>query len=176
MTQNFILPTIINTFLGIFFYVLMVEMNNLEGTPLFVFSTIARTFYGTITSFPLDKVLQTVLARLLVWVAILLLGLDCLQIVSLFNQFDAYDLADSLAILFGFVFVLCDVVFIIQLYRHSTEIQIVVTQQEGPKKEETQQTNSKTREEEEEKKIIQILDEVYGDTTNMRQRKSRIIF
>ena len=69
----------------------MAEMNSLEKVPLHVFCVIARSFYGMLVSFPLDTVLQVVLARMTVWVAIFILALDMFQFISIINQFDAYN-------------------------------------------------------------------------------------
>jgi len=175
MSQNFLIPTILNVFLAIWYYVLMVEMNSLEKVPLFVFSTIGRSFYGMIVSFPLDKVLQTVLARLCVWIGIFLLALDIFQMVAIFNQFDAYNLTDALSILFGVVFLMADVVFIIQLYRHSTEVKIDLTEdEEEPPEPEDREPEQK---DDDDSNMVEILGETYiSDTPSFRLRQNRIRF
>ena len=166
MPQSFLLPTILNTLIGIYYYVFMTEMNSLEKVPLHVFCVIGRSFYGMIVSFPLDNVLQTILSRFTVWVAILLLALDIFQFISLLNQFDSYNLTDALAILFGVVFMISDAVFIIQLYRSSTEYSIDIMQQEEKAKP---------------KEMVEVIEEVYteddsGESSNLRNRRQRFKF
>lgn len=166
MPQSFLLPTILNTLIGIYYYVFMTEMNSLEKVPLHVFCVIGRSFYGMIVSFPLDHVLQTILSRFTVWVAILLLALDIFQFISLLNQFDSYNLTDALAILFGVVFMISDAVFIIQLYRSSTEYSIDIMQQEEKAKP---------------KEMVEVIEEVYteddsGESSNLRNRRQRFKF
>ena len=144
----------------------MTEMNSLEKVPLHVFCVIGRSFYGMIVSFPLDHVLQTILSRFTVWVAILLLALDIFQFISLLNQFDSYNLTDALAILFGVVFMISDAVFIIQLYRSSTEYSIDIMQQEEKAKP---------------KEMVEVIEEVYTEddseeSFNLRNRRQRFKF
>ena len=165
MSQNFIIPTILNIFIGIWYYVFMAEMNSLEKLPLHVFCVIARSFYGMLVSFPLDIVLQVVLARMTVWVAIFILALDMFQFISIINQFDAYNLTDALSILFGVVFMISDAVFIIQLYRHSTEQKITTTRNQEGEKEVTKA----------EPEMIEVLEEVY-DTNMIRRRPIKMKF
>ena len=145
----------------------MTEMNSLEKVPLHVFCVIGRSFYGMIVSFPLDHVLQTILSRFTVWVAILLLALDIFQFISLLNQFDNYNLTDALAILFGVVFMISDAVFIIQLYRSSTEFSIDIMQQEEKAKP---------------KEMVEVIEEVYTEDDSeessnlLRNRRQQIKF
>ena len=166
MPQSFLLPTILNTLIGIYYYVFMTEMNSLEKVPLHVFCVIGRSFYGMIVSFPLDNVLQTILSRFTVWVAILLLALDIFQFISLLNQFNSYNLTDALAILFGVVFLISDAVFIIQLYRSSTEYKIDIVQQEKA----------------EPKEMVEVIEEVYTEDDSkessnlLRNRRQRFKF
>lgn len=158
MPQSFLLPTILNTLIGIYYYVFMTEMNSLEKVPLHVFCVIGRSFYGMIVSFPLDHVLQTILSRFTVWVAILLLALDIFQFISLLNQFDNYNLTDALAILFGVVFMISDAVFIIQLYRSSTEYSIDIMQEEEKAKP---------------KEMVEVIEEVYTEDDSEESFKLR---
>ena len=137
----------------------MAEMNSLEKVPLHVFCVIARSFYGMLVSFPLDTVLQVVLARMTVWVAIFILALDMFQFISIINQFDAYNLTDALSILFGVVFMISDAVFIIQLYRHSTEQKIKV-----------QDTTEPDAKQEDPNQMVEVLEEVY-DNNMIRRRQ-----
>lgn len=145
----------------------MTEMNSLEKVPLHVFCVIGRSFYGMIVSFPLDHVLQIILSRFTVWVAILLLALDIFQFISLLNQFNNYNLTDALAILFGVVFMISDAVFIIQLYRSSTEYSIDIMQQEEKAKP---------------KEMVEVIEEVYteddsGESSNLlRNRRQQFKF
>ena len=143
----------------------MAEMNSLEKVPLHVFCVIARSFYGMLVSFPLDTILQVVLARMTVWVAIFILALDMFQFISIINQFDAYNLTDALSILFGVVFMISDAVFIIQLYRHSTEQKIKV-------KDTTETTVTKQEDTDE---MVEVLEEVY-DNNMIRRRPIQIKF
>ena len=159
MSQNFIIPTILNIFIGIWYYVFMAEMNSLEKVPLHVFCVIARSFYGMLVSFPLDTVLQVVLARMTVWVAIFILALDMFQFISIINQFDAYNLTDALSILFGVVFMISDAVFIIQLYRHSTEQKIKV-----------QDTTEPDAKQEDTNQMVEVSEQVY-DNNMIRRRQ-----
>ncbi len=166
MPQSFLLPTILNTLIGIYYYVFMTEMNSLEKVPLHIFCVVGRSFYGMIVSFPLDRVLQTILSRFTVWVAILLLALDIFQFISLLNQFDSYNLTDALAILFGVVFMISDAVFIIQLYRSSTEYKIDIVQQEEKAKP---------------KEMVEVIEEVYTDDSGessklLRNRRQQFKF
>ena len=140
----------------------MAEMNSLEKVPLHVFCVIARSFYGMLVSFPLDTVLQVVLARMTVWVAIFILALDMFQFISIINQFDAYNLTDALSILFGVVFMISDAVFIIQLYRHSTEQKIKV-------QDTTEPDDAKTKQEDP-NQMVEVLEEVY-DNNMIRRRQ-----
>ena len=167
MSQNFIIPTILNIFIGIWYYVFMAEMNSLEKVPLHVFCVIARSFYGMLVSFPLDTVLQVVLARMTVWVAIFILALDMFQFISIINQFDAYNLTDALSILFGVVFMISDAVFIIQLYRHSTEQKIKVQDNTAEKPD--------AKQEEDTDQMVEILEEVY-DSNMIRRRSTQMKF
>ena len=144
----------------------MAEMNSLEKVPLHVFCVIARSFYGMLVSFPLDTVLQVVLARMTVWVAIFILALDMFQFISIINQFDAYNLTDALSILFGVVFMISDAVFIIQLYRHSTDQKIKV-------KDTTETTD--TKQEEDTDEMVEVLEEVY-DNNMIRRRSTQMKF
>ena len=141
----------------------MTEMNSLEKVPLHVFCVVGRSFYGMVVSFPLDRVLQTILSRFTVWVAILLLALDIFQFISLLNQFDSYNLTDALAILFGVVFMISDAVFIIQLYRNSTEYKIDIAQEE--------KVNPK--------EMVEVIEEVYTDdeaSSLLRNRRQQFKF
>ena len=126
MTQQFVVPTIFNAFLGVWYYVLMSEMNELQSVPLHVFCILGRVFYGMVVSFPFDAVVRVSLGRLILWVSILILTLDIFQVVSIVQSFNSYNLTDSLSILFSAVFILCDLLFVLQLYRHATEIKIVM--------------------------------------------------
>jgi len=168
MAQSFLLPTILNTLIGIYYYVFMTEMNSLDKVPLHVFCVIGRSFYGMIVSFPLDNVLQTVLSRFTLWVSILLLSLDIFQFVSLINQFDSYNLTDALAILFGVVFMISDAVFIIQLYRNSTEHAIDI------------EDDDRTVEgSEKEKEMVEVVEEVYTEAESslfLRKRQPQFKF
>jgi len=95
-----------------------------------------------------------------VWVAIFILALDMFQFISIINQFDAYNLTDALSILFGVVFMISDAVFIIQLYRHSTEQKIKVqdtTEPDDAKQEDTKQ-------------MVEVLEQVY-DNNMIRRRQ-----
>ena len=163
MPQSFLLPTILNTLIGIYYYVFMTEMNSLEKVPLHVFCVVGRSFYGMVVSFPLDRVLQTILSRFTVWVAILLLDLDIFQFISLLNQFDSYNLTDALAILFGVVFMISDAVVIIQLYRNSTEYKIDIALEE--------KVNPK--------EMVEVIEEVYTDdeaSSLLRNRRQQFKF
>jgi len=133
-TQQFIVPTIFNTFLGIWYYVLMSELNELQTVPLHVFCILARVFYGMCVSFPFTTVIQIVLSRMILWVSILILALDVLQVVSIIQQFNEYTLTDSLSILFSAVFILSDLLFILQLYQHSTDKKIEIIKEDDVQK------------------------------------------
>ena len=128
-TQQFIVPTLFNTFLGIWYYVLMSELNELQTVPLHVFCILARVFYGMCVSFPFTTVIQIVLSRMILWVSILILTLDVLQVVSIIQQFNEYTLTDALSILFSAVFILSDLLFILQLYNHSTDKKIEIVEE-----------------------------------------------
>ena len=120
-----------------------------------------------LVSFPLDTVLQVVLARMTVWVAIFILALDMFQFISIINQFDAYNLTDALSILFGVVFMISDAVFIIQLYRHSTEQKIKV--------QDNTTENSDAKQEEDTDEMVEVLEEVY-DSNMVRRRSTQMKF
>lgn len=124
MSQQFIVPTLFNTFLGIWYYVLMAEFDELQSVPLHVFCVLARVFYGMCVSFPFDPIVQTTLSRMILWIGIFITTLDALQLVSIIQQFNSYTLVDSLAILFGVVFLISDLLFVLQLYRHSVATRI----------------------------------------------------
>ena len=88
--SKFILPTLFSAFIGVWYYVLMAELLVLEDVPLHVFTTIARVFYGSLISFPYDTVLTVILSRLIIWVMFLVLTIDMLQLVVIFNRFSAF--------------------------------------------------------------------------------------
>lgn len=124
MAQEFIIPTLFHAFIGIWYYTLMSEMDELQSVPLHVFCVLGRVFYGMCQSFPFDTVTHVSLARMLLWIAVLLFVLDILQLVSIFSQFNSYTLTDSLSILFSVIFIASDLLFILQLYKHSTSVKL----------------------------------------------------
>jgi len=135
MSQQFIVPTIFNAFLGIWYYVLMAELDGLQSVPLHMFCILARVFYGICVSFPFDAVIQTALSRLILWVSLFVLLLDTFQVVSIIQQFNSYTLTDFLGVLFSAVFLLCDLLFVLQLYRHATEKKLKLAKQTVEKRE-----------------------------------------
>ena len=136
MSQQFIVPTIFNTFLGIWYYVLMAEFDELQSVPLHVFCVLARVFYGMCVSFPFDPIVQTTLSRMILWISIFITTLDALQLVSIIQQFNSYTLVDSLAILFGAFFLISDLLFVLQLYRHSVATRMDFRDYKGKEEEE----------------------------------------
>jgi len=166
-TQQFIVPTLFNTFLGIWYYVLMSELNELQTVPLHVFCILARVFYGMCVSFPFTTVIQIVLSRMILWVSILILTLDVLQVVSIIQQFNEYTLTDALSILFSAVFILSDLLFILQLYNHSTDKKIEIV-------EEVREREEKDNEEGDE--IELVMTENYSRSYNNLRNRHKIKF
>ena len=166
-TQQFIVPTLFNTFLGIWYYVLMSELNELQTVPLHVFCILARVFYGMCVSFPFTTVIQIVLSRMILWVSILILTLDVLQVVSIIQQFNEYTLTDALSILFSAVFILSDLLFILQLYNHSTDKKIEITKEVKKKEEEDVQEGDE---------VELIMTENYSRSYNNLRNRHKIRF
>lgn len=166
-TQQFIVPTLFNTFLGIWYYVLMSELNELQTVPLHVFCILARVFYGMCVSFPFTTVIQIVLSRMILWVSILILTLDVLQVVSIIQQFNEYTLTDALSILFSAVFILSDLLFILQLYNHSTDKKIEITNEVKKKEEEDIQEGDE---------VELIMTENYSRSYNNLRNRHKIRF
>lgn len=166
-TQQFIVPTLFNTFLGIWYYVLMSELNELQTVPLHVFCILARVFYGMCVSFPFTTVIQIVLSRMILWVSILILTLDVLQVVSIIQQFNEYTLTDALSILFSAVFILSDLLFILQLYNHSTDKKIEIVQ-------EVREREEKDNEEGDEVELV--MTENYSRSYNNLRNRHKIRF
>ena len=141
--SSFILPTIFSVFIGVWYYVLMSELLVLEDVPLHVFTIIARTFYGSLISFPFESILMVILSRIILWVILFVLTLDAVQLIIIFNRFNHFELADAFAILFSFLFIIMDLFFILTLYHASTMNQLEVkkvnkklnTTESKPKKE-----------------------------------------
>lgn len=124
--SSFILPTIFSIFIGIWYYVLMSELLVLEDVPLHVFTVIARTFYGSLVSFPFEPILMIILSRIILWVILFVMTLDVMQLIIIFNRFNHFELADAFAILFSFLFIIMDLFFILTLYHTSTIKQLEV--------------------------------------------------
>ena len=180
MAQEFIIPTLFHAFIGIWYYTLMSEMDELQSVPLHVFCVLGRVFYGMCQSFPFDTVTHVSLARMLLWIAVLLFVLDILQLVSIFSQFNSYTLTDSLSILFSVIFIASDLLFILQLYKHSTSVKLELedTQQRQaplPQSKTEERRRSPQPEESQEETEEVILTEVLDDN-ELRRRITQIQF
>ena len=180
MAQEFIIPTLFHAFIGIWYYTLMSEMDELQSVPLHVFCVLGRVFYGMCQSFPFDTVTHVSLARMLLWIAVLLFVLDILQLVSIFSQFNSYTLTDSLSILFSVIFIASDLLFILQLYKHSTSVKLELenTQQQQaslPRSKTEERRGSPQPEESQDQTEEVILTEVLDDN-ELRRRINQIQF
>ena len=178
MPQQFIVPTIFNVFIGVWYYVLMAEMDELQNVPLHVFCILSRVFYGMVVSFPFNTIIQIVLSRMTLWVSVLILVLDVAQVISIFQQFNTYTLTDSLSILFSAIFILSDLLFILQLYTHATEkkIKIVKVEPKEVKMSEKDEKNGKNATTNNVPELI--VEESYSNFNllGMRQRNNPIKF
>ena len=106
MANSFVLSTLFNTVVGVWYWTFMSSLNSTETHfQLHVFCVIAKTFYGSILSLPLSGVLEIVINRLMVWVMVLVLLVDALQLVIVITNFNSYILTDALSVLFGIVFI-----------------------------------------------------------------------
>lgn len=158
----------------------MSEMDELQSVPLHVFCVLGRVFYGMCQSFPFDTVTHVSLARMLLWIAVLLFVLDILQLVSIFSQFNSYTLTDSLSILFSVIFIASDLLFILQLYKHSTSVKLEledIQQRQAPlpqsKTEERRESPQPEESQDETEEVI--LTEVLDDN-ELRRRITKIQF
>tara|TARA_Y100000817_G_scaffold302288_1_gene283111 strand:+ start:1647 stop:2090 length:444 start_codon:yes stop_codon:yes gene_type:complete len=122
---DFILPCIFSLILSVWYFSFMNNLNALETLPLHLFTTTGRGFYGLLLSLPFETLLQVVISRLTVWVFFLLLAVDLLQLSSTLSDFDHYQLADAVGLLFGGLFVVFDLFFVFASYRLSTKEQLV---------------------------------------------------
>ena len=125
MANSFVLSTLFNTVVGVWYWTFMSSLNSTETHfQLHVFCVIAKTFYGSILSLPLSGVLEIVINRLMVWVMVLVLLVDALQLVIVITNFNSYILTDALSVLFGIVFIFLDFFFIGECYNISSSANI----------------------------------------------------
>lgn len=125
MANSFVLSTLFNTIVGVWYWTFMSSLNSTETHfQLHVFCVIAKTFYGSILSLPLSGVLEIVINRLMVWVMVLVLLIDALQLVVVITNFNSYILTDALSVLFGTVFIFLDFFFISNCYSISSSANI----------------------------------------------------
>lgn len=125
MANSFVLSTLFNTIVGVWYWTFMSSLNSTETHfQLHVFCVIAKTFYGSILSLPLSGVLEIVINRLMVWVMVLVLLIDALQLVIVITNFNSYILTDALSVLFGIVFIFLDFLFIAECYNISSSTNI----------------------------------------------------
>jgi len=125
MAKSFVLSTLFNTLVGVWYWTFMSSLNSTETHfQLHVFCVIGKTFYGSILSLPLSGVLEIVINRLMVWVMVLVLLVDALQLVVVVTNFNSYILTDALSVLFGVVFIFLDFFFIAECYNISNKANI----------------------------------------------------
>lgn len=125
MANSFVLSTLFNTVVGVWYWTFMSSLNSTETHfQLHVFCVIAKTFYGSILSLPLSGILEIVINRLMVWVMVLVLFVDALQLVIVITNFNSYILTDALSVLFGIVFIFLDFFFISECYNISSSANI----------------------------------------------------
>jgi hypothetical protein len=125
MANSFVLSTLLNTIVGVWYWTFMSSLNSTETHfQLHVFCVIAKTFYGSILSLPLSGVLEIVINRLMVWVMVFVLFVDALQLVIVVTNFNSYILTDALSVLFGIVFIFLDFFFIGECYNISSSANI----------------------------------------------------
>ena len=131
-----------------------------------------------VVSFPFNTIIQIVLSRMTLWVSVLILVLDIAQVISIFQQFNTYTLTDSLSILFSAIFILSDLLFILQLYTHATEkkIKIVKVKPKEGKMSEKDEKNGKNTTANNVPELI--VEESYSNFNllGMRQRNNTIKF
>ena len=105
----------------------MSELNELQ-TAITRLCILARVFYGMCV-LSVYHCYSNSIKSYDSWVTILILVLDVVQVVSIIQQFNDYTLTDSLSILFSAVFILSDLLFILQLYNHSTDKKIEIVKE-----------------------------------------------
>lgn len=125
MANSFVLPTLFNTITGVWYWTFMSSLNSTETHyQIHIFCVIAKTFYGSILSLPLSGVLEVVINRLMVWVMVLVLAMDAIQLVVVVTNFNSYILTDALSTLFSVVYIFLDFFFIAECYNVSSKANI----------------------------------------------------
>lgn len=165
------MPTLFHVFVGIWYYTLMSEMSELQSVPLHIFCILARAFYGMLQSFPFDKIIEVSISRMVLWVAVLILVLDILQVISILSQFNSYTLTDSLSILFSFIFVASDLLFLLQSYRRSTLVKIEIQQPSLSKKRSMEREEQAIASDEKTDDDIILQEVIQGGNESFRLRK-----
>ena len=68
MSVDFVLPTIFAALVSTWYFTFMNNLSALDGLALHVFTVSARLFYGLLLSLPFEPVLETIIARMTVWI------------------------------------------------------------------------------------------------------------
>lgn len=125
MSVDFVLPTIFSALVSVWYFTFMNNLSALDGLALHVFTVSARSFYGLLLSLPFEPVLETIIARMTVWIFFLVLALDLLKLSSILGDFNHYVLADAVSMLFSVLFLVFDAFFVFSSYRMSVRHQLV---------------------------------------------------
>lgn len=125
MSVDFVLPTIFSALVSVWYFTFMNNLSALDGLALHVFTVSARSFYGLLLSLPFEPVLETIIARMTVWIFFLVLAVDLLKLSSILGDFNHYVLADAVSMLFSVLFLVFDAFFVFSSYRMSVRHQLV---------------------------------------------------
>ena len=125
MSVDFVLPTIFSALLSVWYFTFMNNLSALDGLALHVFTVSARSFYGLLLSLPFEPVLETIIARMTVWIFFLVLAVDLLKLSSILGDFNHYILSDAVSMLFSILFLVFDAFFVFSSYRMSVRQQLV---------------------------------------------------
>jgi hypothetical protein len=125
MSVDFVLPTVFSALVSVWYFTFMNNLSALDGLALHVFTVSARSFYGLLLSLPFEPVLETIIARMTVWIFFLVLAVDLLKLSSILGDFNHYVLADAVSMLFSVLFLVFDAFFVFSSYRMSVRHQLV---------------------------------------------------
>ena len=125
MSVDFVLPTIFSALVSVWYFAFMNNLSALDGLALHVFTVSARSFYGLLLSLPFEPVLETIIARMTVWIFFIVLAVDLLKLSSILGDFNHYVLSDAVSMLFSILFLVFDAFFVFSSYRMSVRHQLV---------------------------------------------------
>jgi len=124
MSVDFVLPTIFAALVSTWYFTFMNNLSALDGLALHVFTVSARLFYGLLLSLPFEPVLETIIARMTVWIFFLVLAVDLLMLSSILGNFNHYVLSDTVSFIFSTLFLVFDAFFVFSSYRVSVKHQL----------------------------------------------------